>query len=412
MIPYKIIEKKLKQLGYTGDQNISDFWFKNKERLMPQIYGKGQLNERFSFQVRWKSDIGIVCQNAIRTYIENHVKANRERVRNEIFDSGNFSKLMTDPSFKNHQSIQAISKVFIDFEKFTFNYMEKQYSLNEFEYIFPLSRSSYLSLEGIDLSGIHIENCGFRNCSFSNATFNNSHIYQVQFENCSLAYCSFKHACFGNIILINTLVGGDFQRASIFALNPLNDKTIHIPFIYKKISYFNLLRFSFLTLINKHNLNFENIRYTHFTGISTKDLNADHLSELKNYIDWYQKSIDYTHHKRNTFKQRFAFFLSVLFTKNWTSFLSLAFSYLVIHVFFALCIFFGNNHFSASSNSFNPDLFQAFYHSIITFSLLGYGDIQPVDNIGRIMILFDAFTGYILLGLFIFLLSRKIEKKI
>jgi hypothetical protein len=142
-------------------------------------------------------------------------------------------------------------------------------------------------------------------------------------------------------------------------------------------------------------------------------MEADHLLEIKNYIDWYQKSLDNSHAPvRNTFGKRFNYFLSVLFTKNWTSFSVLAIWFLIINIIFSVLIFFGYSHFSIPNGCFNPDFFQAFYHSIITFSILGYGDLTPVDNIGRCLIMCEAIIGYLILALFIFLLSRKIEKKI
>ncbi len=412
MIPYEKIAKKLEKFGYTSDENISDFWFANKGRLMSKIYGKGRHDGRFGKQVRWKSEIGIVCREAIICYINQKVENHRTKKFNE-HDPFEFEKQLSDKKFK-HQ-IPSLSDLFveIDFNDFSFEYKGETLTIDDFEYHFPGSRSNYVDLTGIDLTGIRLENCVFKNTSFSCVNFNNSYFFQVTFENCNLGYCTFRNAHLSSIRLNKTLISGDFKNASLNAIIPFNDKTIHVPFDIKKISYINLLSLSIRSLNSKNIISFKKRRHTHFIAVDTKELESDHLTEIKNYIDWYQKAIDNSHAPvRNTFGKRLNYFLSVLFTKNWTSFSVLAGWYMTINIIFSALIYFGSCHFESSNGNFNPDFFQAFYHSIVTFSILGFGDLTPSDNIGRLLIMFEAIFGYIILGLFIFLLSRKIEKKI
>lgn len=411
MIPYKKIERQLKKLGLTQDENISDFWFKNLDRLMPLIYGKGHHNEQFGKQVRWKSDIGEVCQEAIRKYIVLKIKEHRDKSFNE-FDREQFHRSLKDPKYKNKFFINSDLYLNIDFQDFTFTYKDKVLTINDFEYLFPSARTNYTDLSGIDLAGIRLENCVFKNVSFSLSNFDNSYFHQVKFENCNLGYCSFKNAHLVSINLIHTLISGNFEGATLNVIYPLNDRTIHLPFEIKKINYFDLLKLSFLFFNSKRIITLKNKKHTHFLANTTKDIESPHLLELKNYIDWYQDSFGDPHSPvRNTFTKKIKFFLSVLFTKNWTSINVLAAWFFLINIFYSILIYFGHSHFRTSSDLFKPDIFQSFYHSMITFSILGYGDLNPIDNWGRMLVLSEAIIGFIILGLFIFLLSRKIEKK-
>lgn len=413
MIPYEKIAKKLKKFGYTSDENISDFWFANKAKLMPKIYGKGRHDGRFGKQVRWKSEIGIVCRESIIDYINQKIENHKTKRFNE-YAPFEFEKQLSDKKYK-HQIPTSLSDLFveIDFKDFSFKYRNDTLTIDDFEYHFPGEQSNYVDLTGIDLSGIRLENCVFRNTSFSCVNFNNSYLFQVTFENCNLGYCTFRNAQLSSIRLNRTLINGDFKYASLNAIIPFNDKTIHVPFDIKKISYISLLTLSIRSLNSKKIISFKRKRHTHFTAVDTKEIESDHLIEIKNYIDWYQKALDKSRAPvRNTFRKRFNYFLSVLFTKDWTSFSVLATWYLIINLIFSALIYFGSCHFKSSDGIFNPDIFQAFYHSIVTFSILGFGDLTPIDSIGRLLIICEAIFGYIILGLFIFLLSRKIEKKI
>ncbi len=53
------------------------------------------------------------------------------------------------------------------------------------------------------------------------------------------------------------------------------------------------------------------------------------------------------------------------------------------------------------------DLYTYMYFSIVTFTTLGFGDVVPVTTLERIVVNFAAFLGYIMLGLFISLIQKK-----
>lgn len=50
-----------------------------------------------------------------------------------------------------------------------------------------------------------------------------------------------------------------------------------------------------------------------------------------------------------------------------------------------------------------------FYFSIVTFTTLGYGDFTPITDLQKIIVGFEAVSGYLMLGSFIALLQRKIK---
>ena len=58
----------------------------------------------------------------------------------------------------------------------------------------------------------------------------------------------------------------------------------------------------------------------------------------------------------------------------------------------------------------NGSFLSALYFSIVTFTTLGYGDIRPVAPFGQLLVIIEVLIGYICLGIFVFLLSRKVNK--
>jgi uncharacterized protein YjbI with pentapeptide repeats len=408
MIPYNEIVKRLKNLGYSENENISDFWFANKDQLIPKLYGKRIHDSRIGLQVRWKSEIGIICQTAIKEYILYKIKSHQEKKIKE-FIPNNFDEILKNKEFKHRAINTSDLFLIIDLKDFRFEFQNRMLTIDDFEYRFPMERSNYTDLSGIDFSGIKINNCTFKNIAFSCVNFDNSNLSQINFDNCNLGNCSFRNAKLSHLNLKNTMISGNFEGSVLFNIKPFNDTTIHSPFIIKRISYFKLLYDCISALFAKKTFVLKNENHTRFSNIATKELELPNNIELKNYIEWYQKSYETPH---ASFNNRFSHFLAVLLTKNWTSFTVLAVWFLLINIFFSFAIYFGQCHFNLSGDLFKPDIFQSFYYSIITFSILGYGDLVPIDNWGRLLILCEAVIGYIILGLSIFLLSRKIEKKI
>jgi hypothetical protein len=52
--------------------------------------------------------------------------------------------------------------------------------------------------------------------------------------------------------------------------------------------------------------------------------------------------------------------------------------------------------------------FNYVYYSIISFTTVGYGDISPITTLQQTIAIFEALTGYLMLGIFLTLLQRKL----
>lgn len=64
----------------------------------------------------------------------------------------------------------------------------------------------------------------------------------------------------------------------------------------------------------------------------------------------------------------------------------------------------------AVSGVAQPDFPQALYFSIVTFTTLGYGDLSPATNTGRMCVAVGVFAGYMLLGGLISILANKLAR--
>ncbi|HEC91959.1 MAG TPA: hypothetical protein ENI51_03035, partial [Candidatus Atribacteria bacterium] len=76
---------------------------------------------------------------------------------------------------------------------------------------------------------------------------------------------------------------------------------------------------------------------------------------------------------------------------------------------FAFAYLFSNS-INLSGNSVVRKFLQSLYFSTITFTTLGYGDIHPINDTGRILAMSEAIMGAIFIALFIFVFSRKMMR--
>jgi len=84
-------------------------------------------------------------------------------------------------------------------------------------------------------------------------------------------------------------------------------------------------------------------------------------------------------------------------------------NWLILIFGFAIAYFFSKS-ISFSGTSMLEDIFQSIYFSIITFTTLGYGDMQPISNWGRGFVMTEAILGAIFIALFIFVFGRKMMR--
>jgi len=76
---------------------------------------------------------------------------------------------------------------------------------------------------------------------------------------------------------------------------------------------------------------------------------------------------------------------------------------------FAFAYFFTNS-INLSGNSVLRNILQSIYFSTITFTTLGYGDIHPINDAGRVLAMSEAVLGAIFIALFIFVFGRKMMR--
>ena len=52
-----------------------------------------------------------------------------------------------------------------------------------------------------------------------------------------------------------------------------------------------------------------------------------------------------------------------------------------------------------------------FYMSVVVFTTLGFGDVVPIDTTGRIVVMVEVLSGYIMLGLLLGVLQQRVLRR-
>jgi len=58
-----------------------------------------------------------------------------------------------------------------------------------------------------------------------------------------------------------------------------------------------------------------------------------------------------------------------------------------------------------------PSFFGCIYYSVVTFTTLGFGDIIPVNDLARFVVMLEVILGYIMLGGLISIFSNKLARR-
>ncbi len=129
---------------------------------------------------------------------------------------------------------------------------------------------------------------------------------------------------------------------------------------------------------------------------------------VKEYITWYQFTMEkIIELPKLPIGERIGFAFSVLATKHWTSYRALATFALVLDFLFSSLYSLFHAHFFELNNSFMG----IFYASTLVFTSLGLEGIKPCTALGEIIVMAEVVSGYLILGLFVFLLTRMVDRK-
>jgi uncharacterized protein YjbI with pentapeptide repeats len=391
---YQTYKLELRHFGYDGNENISDFWFANKDRIWRKIFFNNGEIDVFGLHIRWESEIGKVCTVEIEKYLKQKQKERSDKMTED------FKKGIINFYFS-----------IIDFTDFQFQYENQTYNLTTFAQLFPTSQMTGLAnLRGINLDNIHLDSCLIKNCFFADASFRNSSFQQLILENTNFVSANFEDSRFSGIRFDkkSTFNGANFKNAFVNAIDLNDDNLSDRPLEFTKLGYFTLLWWSIVNLFRPIK-DLKKRNQTIFLANQTNDITRPELIEFKKYVNWFQYIYKKVYrHRQTSLISRIAFFIEVLLTKYWTSFKALAVSSFVINILFSILYLFLRSDFNFNENS---SIIDCFYYSIVTFTTLGYGEIHPVTSIGQIIVIFEVLIGYVVLGLFVFLISRKIDTK-
>jgi len=90
--------------------------------------------------------------------------------------------------------------------------------------------------------------------------------------------------------------------------------------------------------------------------------------------------------------------------------------WIILYLYFGMILVFAGFYFFSRDSFGKLDTFgDSIYFSIVTITTLGYGDILPINSMGKFMVSLEAITGVILLGFFLIRVSLEVvddkEKK-
>lgn len=384
----------LEKNGYNKDpMTLFDFWEKNKTQLHSKIYDKSVADDTFELQVRWYSSQKLEEAKIIRKYIQKKVNDNN-KVANEQ---------------------QKVVKVTIDFSDI--NPPVSSCTISKFVNG-DLKKYELVDLRGINLIDMHVSGCNFKNCCFNDAFFDFSEFINVSFIDSTFSRTSFYKSELIAVDMhgISAWAGAYVDGAYLSQISDFNENTLPYPFVTSDITYLQLVG----QLINKIRYSDSKFKdeflkqgFTVYSDVSVEGLKKLEVKELKEHITWFQS----WNQRLLNFKtlkpgRKIEFSIALLFTKYWSSALTFAGVILFVDFIFS-CIFFfcssSFNHLTIPNNHI-ATFIKSFYYSTVTLLTLGYGDVFPLYWGGQIIVTVEVLLGYVFLGLFIYLISRRVER--
>lgn len=182
---------------------------------------------------------------------------------------------------------------------------------------------------------------------------------------------------------ISSLKAIMLSKTNFLKNNSLKDKAEHfriLAVLFKSIQKYAVDgKFHEIT---DHCITYENIalKYHHL-------FSRNYFQFIKSFILWLVT-------KNGTSYKRFAFFVLIL-------------SFVIFPTFYFVADSFNGELISASSG-LKATVNEVLYFSFVTLTTLGYGDFYPI-GLTRWVAVTEAGTGYLLLGIFVWLLTKKID---
>src|SRR5260221_2945867 len=272
------VMKLLRQIGYTDDQNIGEFWRIN-EAAISRVLSDSHPQEfnRWTEQLRWTTPLGQACQTAVRKYIDDH-RGRLHKVSEAMFNAGNTINVLAQ--LMNHPARR------LSFDQFTFEFDGKPWTLDDFQ---KLGRSqSYpdANLTGIDLSGIHLVDCEIWNACLASAILDGAYIGQVTLNQTTLTGASIRNARIVSVrINHGSLTDCDVSGSFINAVD-FTDEVISSDMCYTPVSYWFLIKRLWLAIFSaKHPImrRSDNNRHTTFLCNRTIGLTLPETSPVRAY---------------------------------------------------------------------------------------------------------------------------------
>jgi len=401
----------LRQGGYTGAENISDWYFRHRQEVDPILFGRAVASDEFATKVRWKSRGGIACVEALKKHFQD--KASQKERQSAARLRQDHERMMTDPNWRRTGG-QFIIDTFatIDLEDFRFDFEGRSWTAAEFTYTFEMGRiSPQQDLIGIDLSGITLHNVRLVNLCLAGACFDGAHLNQVDLIRTTFPQASFQSARLMSVRVNNGYFNNaDMSCAGVFGIFPLSDETLSAPFRYLEISYWDLLAQTFKAFVGfkaTKQPGWDLGRHTTFMNNTVTGLTRPETQSLREYITWYQFTMDRIRDIRTLpWLSQIGFVFAVFATKYWTSYKVLASVALVIDLFFTTLFWAGSETFVSGISGF----WDSFYSSTLIFTSLGVEGLRPLSPLGQFIILAEAIMGYLILAFFVLLIARKVER--
>lgn len=382
----------IKKHGWDGESHIGVYWFENLEELSRLVDLKlPAFAQTLSIQLRWKTPLGEACRLAI---IE-HIKV-RARIPDGFID--------------NVLRFGILQRPVVNFNGFEFNFENKTYDLSIFQDSFNTGKwTGWDVLGGIDLSDQNLHNVVLENVFLAWSNLSGCVFSQCEFKNVNLIGATLTGARLQSVTLDDrTTIGQTNIAGADFNAVTLNDSSVRVPFKLKEVTQLYLIRCLLLAWLGKFSYFFlENIKHTNFLCCDVSGMNSAEVKRLRIYIDWYQHVMhELNYFSSRSFGERLKFSLALLFTKCWHSYSVLAvMSFFVIFVY-GVVYYLGAEGFAGISG-----FIAAVYFSVVTFTTLGYGEIHPITDFSRILVVTEVLIGYVLMGSFIFLIGHKVNDR-